>query len=191
MWYPPTLTQTRFCLFFPDNVSSLSHVEINTQTWVLALSICSALFRLVSQWCRVGRRGNNFSIIVVITLSPYHHGCLSKKPYISTALVRMKMSWFHLRSWVSWTACSFIIYSVRRQPFYVQYATPQIIQIVIYCPGKREGRGLLGKSCSANGKWMQGFSYQFTLSTTCLHFSNNQAYFTKKRLLFDFILSFR
>lgn len=39
IWYPPTLTQACFHLFSEDNVSSLSHVEINTQTWVLAQSL--------------------------------------------------------------------------------------------------------------------------------------------------------
>lgn len=81
-WYPsPTLTLTLTCfrLFSQDNVSSLSHEEINTGTWVLALSICSARLELLSQRCRAGCRGNNFPITAVITLGSYHYGCLAKK----------------------------------------------------------------------------------------------------------------
>lgn len=58
--------------------------------WPL-LSIYSAPLNLVSQRCRVGHRGNHFSVIIVITPGPYHHGCLSYKSCISTVLVRTRI----------------------------------------------------------------------------------------------------
>ena len=91
IWYPRTLTQAGLRLFSRDNVSSPSHVEINTRTWVLALSICSARLNLVSQRCRAGPKGNNFPIIEVITPHSYHRGCLSKKSCICGVIARAMM----------------------------------------------------------------------------------------------------
>lgn len=96
----------------------------------MALSVCYALLKLVSQRCWVGRRGNNFPIIVVITPGSYHHGCLSKKSCITTVPVRMRMvSLF--RMMMSWTALLSEGFQSelhvnftfsRRQPFNVHHA---------------------------------------------------------------------
>lgn len=80
---PPQWTQACIRLFSQDNVSSLLHVETNTQPRVLAPSIYLAP---LEPWRWVGRRGNNFSVIIVITSAPYHCGCLSKKSCIGVVL---------------------------------------------------------------------------------------------------------
>lgn len=142
---PPQWTQACIRLFSQDNVSSLLHVETNTQPRVLAPSIYLAP---LEPWRWVGRRGNNFSVIIVITSAPYHCGCLSKKSCIGVVLHEDDAVTPPRR--VLTNFCMMTYMFMYWSPFDVHYTASQLTQIASQCPGIAEGRGLVETLCSAS-----------------------------------------